>query len=537
MDCQIKEVQEKINEADSLEKICNIIESKTISQNVLQYITVRKTFQQNLNYSSLTLQNPDNVTHSSISCTSGTFQNIPIETLISEISRSDKINRELPTYVGFIIENDTRQWSEDNKNELSKRYAGFAEFLLESFPSAKSLRISDAYDYNERNDFSIYVIEKLKSKNVEDISLMNIMNLIKYLKEHNVTKTNLFKEIPNLKKISLDIHVYETTKELEDIDEHIMKFVNCLKIHKNVILKLNVEDNIESKSVVLKILNTTFKTTIDVRIFLNTEWKENIITKNLEFTNDSLKIVRFMYAANIYITKVDDFTRLKLILTYAENLEALSVYVENDLLTDINSKFKNLKDANEYIKSFISFHATIGKLKKLSIYASIFFNDEADDFCMVNSPYEIFINNFIIIFPSTILSLSLSFIESLSGKFFNIISENFPSLHTLVFLNNCDVPGDCLFPLKNLRHFITHRDIKIAVPPWIEIVIYCYYDSESYNKINDNKSEEEANEFYFNLIGKRFNYSIRRKNSKDVSFVAFLSNIKDWNKITKLADE
>uniref|UniRef100_A0A0N5A6N7 HEPN_Apea domain-containing protein n=1 Tax=Parastrongyloides trichosuri TaxID=131310 RepID=A0A0N5A6N7_PARTI len=415
------QLQKFIFNSNSLAEIEYTLTTKTPFFDSIQNFRVNKVFTSTPNNLTLSLSNPKNVGRSIILCSFNQFNELPLNKFMDDVNLEPQINREQNTYISFFINDDTTRWSEEDKNFIAKKYASFAEFLLDIFPNGKHLKIFTSNISNDNKTFLFYILDKMKSEKIESLEIFHLYDILNYLKMYDVNESNIFKKTPNLKEISIDISTSHRYDEYEDFDKCLKTFLNFIGFNKFMKVNLRVEDKNDSIIIANKIIEYSRKLNLDICFIIKIEW------------NDC-----FLQEATDYVMKSFNF----------------------------NSLMINLKKFKLSITNCRSINA---------------FNDENYEVILF---YDTFWKFFIGTFPSTVELLILKDINILSNLFYDNLAFQFPFLRKICFHNIHRISRHALYKFEYLRNVVIHGEICVDIPRWVEVVIFCYFNVNIKNSLN-----------------------------------------------------
>uniref|UniRef100_A0A0N4Z826 KH domain-containing protein n=1 Tax=Parastrongyloides trichosuri TaxID=131310 RepID=A0A0N4Z826_PARTI len=516
MDHKLKKLQENVDSTNSIMEIQEMIRSEeTLDSSKIQ---VHKVFSNSRNFISLSLTNYENIRNAEIMCSYENMRPVPIHSMKKSIILEEEINIEHVTFVGVQINDDTKAFSEQNKTILAKRYAGFISFLINSYPNAKKLKLQLNEKIRINNNFLIYLMERIKSDKIEVIETLNLHDIIRYGELYNFEHSLMFKEIPCLKKVIVQVHENECYEYiLKKKTSIIKKFLYLLNTFSIVNLHLIINDNDKTRSVVDEILNYGETIAMTTSITLNTNWCSGIITNKYKFNNNSVRLVNYLKVCDFEIEEGNDIEKLKIILSECRSLKYLNVNINNENLY----KMWGMDYKNAFMELYLDkFRSPIEELNNLCFQTKKSDGDnDLDNFTIE------FLESFIKIFPQSVNILYLKNIKSLSLKFFENITNTFYGLETILFSNITNIPQIACFKIYGLKNVIIYDNITLLIPRYVDIVLFCVKDTDV------------SNEYYFGKMRSTFNVSIRKKDTNNLSFVAFLRSIYNWIDMIELVDE
>uniref|UniRef100_A0A0N5A6N5 F-box domain-containing protein n=1 Tax=Parastrongyloides trichosuri TaxID=131310 RepID=A0A0N5A6N5_PARTI len=521
-------IQESINKSTSLKEITDIINLLQPNEEI-KNIKVNKIFSNGINYINISL--------SKNLCSSRNIKEVSMEEMMNVMTKEPKINCEHPSFISLSINEEMKDFNENDKIRLSQKYGKIIEFLHSMFPRAKKLCLSIGEENKFNNNFLIYIVDKLNCNMIEEMGIFDVNDILNYGRMYKYNDNDIFNYLPNLKKFSICIYNY--FEKYDGFDEEIEFFLNYLSLKKTITLEVYCEDNKKSLDITLQILNYSETINLNVNTFLCTEWNDNIISKEYKFVNNVQKIIQHLTTVTISIIKFEDFKLLNLILTTASNIKSISIYLEKALLHETWKKFlNNYKKATEYLKEYLNFNCTSTNLEKIKLYHYRFRNSTCSEsrMCNYNLFYDTFMESFIKIFPRTINMICFNYVERLSITFFNTLSSHFNALKSISFLCTFNVPTNALSNVQSLKNIIIHGEMILDIPSWIDIVMFCYYDIDYYYGY-ENNSDMVTNEHYFKLMSRSYNNSLRHVYNNEIYYIAFLNDIKKYEDVFILSEE
>uniref|UniRef100_A0A0N5A6Z9 PX domain-containing protein n=1 Tax=Parastrongyloides trichosuri TaxID=131310 RepID=A0A0N5A6Z9_PARTI len=220
----------------------------------------------------LSVTNSNYITNAVILCSYNGLRPMPLNKVEVSIINELEKGCNFMTYLGVVINHDTRKWSEVNKVLLGQRYSQFVQFLLSVLPRGKSVKLKIAKEYEKDNNFLIYILTKVRSKRVESIELYSLYDILWYSKFIDITRYKVRRQTPYLRTFRLDIESMEKFSNLPNFDKLLKKFLDCFKELKYFSLELCSTDPTNGMKIAFKILGYAEVIDIDVTPDILSRW-------------------------------------------------------------------------------------------------------------------------------------------------------------------------------------------------------------------------------------------------------------------------
>uniref|UniRef100_A0A0N4ZW28 ORC_WH_C domain-containing protein n=1 Tax=Parastrongyloides trichosuri TaxID=131310 RepID=A0A0N4ZW28_PARTI len=526
--------QKFIDESESLSEISNFVISNSCFSRSIYDCKVKKewfSFSKNFSLQIKNINDPKNI---KLFVSNLDYKDESTESMINIINESPFISREDESRISVCMSNSTKELNEDDKSLLADKIASFIDFLLEKFPNATNLCIYNCGSLPKFDDFTCLIISKINACNyINEINGTDIFNILTYAKNHDLSTINFFKNFPNLHSFVICIDALENPPLIENYENEIGELLKFMSIHKNITFNFFMDDDTLSKEIMERICDNVDNMSLNVNIvygLINTFFKNDN-----EFEDIVIKIKPYTTFFCFVVDSMDSFKRLETILRTFENLERLSITVDSDMIRNEIKKYGSMEKFIETFENVFNYKGTIKKLNKLEIIFDLYEYDEK-----IKAAYDKlrdkYLEKMLSIFPDNIKVLSFQQVNSIGDIVFDQISTLFPNLETISFLLTYNVPKEAFSKLQSLRHVVIHGELDVNIPEWVEIVLFCYYDSDFYYGC-DNISENVKDDHYYEMMNRTFNHSLRNLKGDEIYYIAFLKNILRWKELISLKME
>uniref|UniRef100_A0A0K0E2U6 BTB domain-containing protein n=1 Tax=Strongyloides stercoralis TaxID=6248 RepID=A0A0K0E2U6_STRER len=482
--------------------------------------------------------NINDINNSDILCSDNYLsEKISLEEVKRKISNEEKISFEFADSIVFIIEDNTKDLSNDNIICLAKKYASFFQYVIQHFSNANDLCITNGLENVPDSCFLFHIYKNLKSTNIKSIRSFSLEEIVDYAMKYDFLNSNIFDGFERFNEISINLHSCEFLKNLQNIDEHINNFLSYISRDKSVTLNICIEEKEGDDSPItyaLKILNLSKTFSLNVKIEDSSDWSKYLKENNYEFNDETTKIKNETISAALFIDGVNDLQTIKIILTSMNKLEKIIFYINESIPKMIYEEYKSLEESKIYLNKLFNYKSNLKYLTNVRIsFKRRRYSEDDMDAENLQYLHDYMLDCIISVLPSSISKvLYLMELDFLPLQTFNKISSQFSSLTTLSFLLCYNIPENALFQLPSLKNVVFNGERKVNIPPWIEIVLFLYFDIDFYYP-DDIFSDGKKNEHYFNLMNRNFNVSLRCLREKDIFFIAFMN---DFNKRMEIAD-
>uniref|UniRef100_A0A0K0EWL6 Anaphase-promoting complex subunit 1 n=1 Tax=Strongyloides venezuelensis TaxID=75913 RepID=A0A0K0EWL6_STRVS len=231
---------------------------------------------------------------------------------------------------------------------------------------------------------------------------------------------------------------------------------------------------------------------------------------------------------------------------YSESFEIKDLINDCDLLSYITkllynslpkvtlNNYKSL-NAKLYLKESFNNRSCLKNLTNTRISLGKYYTSLDDSYSENIKHLYHFIMECLISILSLSKSKFLHFMEAehITLEFFEKIGILFPSLTTILFSLYFYIPENPLYKIPSLRNVVFNDERKFNIPPWIETVMFLYFDSDFYypdDVVTDNKN----NEHHLTLINNSFNILLRYLKENDIYYIVFLKNFEKWKELDNL---
>uniref|UniRef100_A0A0K0FW32 BTB domain-containing protein n=1 Tax=Strongyloides venezuelensis TaxID=75913 RepID=A0A0K0FW32_STRVS len=525
-------IKDLINDCDTLSDITKLL-SKT---NSIDY-EVHKKYDYLLSCFDIKLSNIDDIRNSDILCSNMyDHEKISINDMKTILSSQPKINFEINNFISFLVEDDTEKLSDDDKIYLASKYSSFFQFIIDKFPNVNELNISNHFDNVSNSCFILHIYGKLKSTEIKKAGSIYFDEILKYAGKYNFSNYGVFDGLPNLHEIYLYIRSNADYDNLSNIDDSIKNFLDYIAKIKDVRLIIGFEcSNNDSLANALKMLNYGKTINLNIQMDHDLDWNKYLKENNYNLSEGRMDIKNVTKSLTVFINEINDFKVLKILLNSLENLEYIVIYIENSLPKVVLDEYKSLDDTKVYLKQLFNYRSCLKNLTNARIsFGKYYTSPEDSNSENIKHLYNFMMECIISILPSSISKLLyLMEAENMTLEYFEKIGTLFPSLTTISFLLCYNIPENALYKIPSLKNVAFNGERKVNIPPWIETVVFLYFDSDFYYP-DDVVSDNKNNEHYFNLMNNRFNVSLRCLRENDIYYIAFLKNFEKWKNLDNL---
>uniref|UniRef100_A0A0N5C2T3 BTB domain-containing protein n=1 Tax=Strongyloides papillosus TaxID=174720 RepID=A0A0N5C2T3_STREA len=526
------QIKDLINDCDTLSNI-----TKLLSKTNLNDYEIHKKFDYLSSCFDIQISNIEDIRNSDILC-NNMYDNekVSINDMKTILSDQPKINFEINNFISFSIEDDTEKLSDDDKIYLASKYSSFFQFIIDQFPNVNELNISNGFDNISSSCLILHIYEKLKSTKIKKAGSIFFDEILKYAEKYNFSKHGIFDGLPKLHEIYLYIRSNTNYNNLSNINGSIKDFLGYIAKIKDVRLIIGFEcaDN-DSLENALIMLNYGKTLNLNIQMDHDLDWNKYLKENNYNLSEGRINIKDETKSLMVSIDEINDFKVLKILLNSLENLQYIVIYVENSLPKVILDKYKSLDDAKLYLKELFNYRSCLKNLTNARISFGKYYTPPDDSNGEnIKHLYNFMMECIISILPSSISKLLyLMEAENMTLEIFEKIGILFPSLTTISFLLCYNIPENALYKIPSLRNVAFNGERKVNIPPWIETVVFLYFDSDFYYP-DDVVSDNKNNEHYFNLMNNRFNVSLRCIKENDIYYIAFLKNFEKWKDLDNL---
>ncbi|CEF64887.1 Hypothetical protein SRAE_1000314000 [Strongyloides ratti] len=448
-------IQSFINQTDSLSDITNVI-----NLNKLNEYHIHKTYKCKESSYVLSRLITDNIKSSQIFCSKYyNHEAITMIEMMKYICNTPEEELEGVTCVKIFISDDTRMLSDDCKTYLAQSYSYFSQFLLNKFENSTELSIINGFGTEKINDLFVFqVIETIKSKNIKNLTGIDINDVISYGKKYNFMENDIFNGMTGLKKLTLTINTTKQSTNLLEYENIIKNFLNYLfkkEIGLNIIFKS--DDGFMDKC--LNILEYNETIGINIKIDFLDDWRQFFFLYKSNKLNDKQnKVLENLSSVKFYLESFNDFVDLEETINSLKNLETIKINVGGFVQKIVSEESFDYIYSSYYLSHFTHFKCISKSLKCAEISSVYSYSHDDSKMEEVQLFCNYLLEQLISILPETITSLSLLDTSGIEERTFRKISYELPSLTTILFVRCQGIPEESLMEFRELKNVVIYGD-------------------------------------------------------------------------------
>uniref|UniRef100_A0A0N5A4L8 F-box domain-containing protein n=1 Tax=Parastrongyloides trichosuri TaxID=131310 RepID=A0A0N5A4L8_PARTI len=370
------------------------------------------------------------------------------------------------------------------------------------------------------------------SDQIEEISYIELFSLLNYGKEFNLLDSEIFDNKSNLNKFFFyaDINKFSYTRE--NFNNELDAFLKLLSKHKHITYSFSIALNDLSMKIAYKIAEYCEENTIHFQFCFCKPITGVSYFDYFDLDENVLQIKSYITCIKMYLREFKCFKKLEIALSSLEELESIIINIDYNFTAYVVKEFGNCKNFFRKLDNNIFLRIVTKNLKKLEI--SFIENQDINkkEIKHYDRKRNKILAKLLSYFPNSVKIIMFENINKIEKFVFIQMGFYFPQLETITFKGINEISDVACVKIKSLRNVIIYGELKIEIPPWIDIVIFRYCHCQ--NMLQYKTSDLKNIDYYFNLMNTKFDCSLQKIDDGETVEIVFLRDVLNWNNFIKL---